>query len=313
MDRINNLMSRAVSGKVFPGGVLLASGGGAVRFFKAFGAVDIFSRKPVSIFTFFDLASLAKPLGTALAIMALIKKQGLNIDQSLRFILPGFKKTGITVRHLLAHTSGLPAWRPYYLKLIGIPEAKRKEALTRFLFDEPLVQKPGQGVLYSDPGFMILSRVVEAVSGRRLDRFLYETVYGPLGISDLFFVDVHSKSVEKDFAATEVCPWRKVVLKGVVHDDNAYAAGGIEGHAGLFGNAGNIHKLLWELLSVFSGRKKSIVFERDSLKIFFKKQKGADRALGFDMPSQTGASRYCPSPFSVFLSFRKIICSLFFL
>ena len=290
MRKIDDLMTRAISRKVFPGAVLLASVGGDIRFFKAFGVADIFSRRPVSNFTFFDLASLTKPLATTLGIMALIKKEGFDIDQDIRFILPGFKISGITSRNLLAHTSGLPAWRPYYFKLGKMPRSKRKEALVGLILDESLSQKPDKGVLYSDIGFMILSRVIEIVSGKRLDRFLHETVYAPLEIDGLFFVDVHSKPAVKNFAATEICPWRKTMLEGVVHDDNAYASGGIEGHSGLFGNAEKVHKLLWEILSVFSGRKKSVVFEKKRLQIFFERERRGGRALGFDMPSQTGAS-----------------------
>ena len=301
MKEADDLMNRAVSGNIFPGGALLASMGGDIRFFKAFGVVDIFSRKQTDIATFFDLASLTKPLVTTAGIMELVKTYGFDIDQNVHCLLPGFKKNGVTARRLLTHTSGLPPWRPYYIELSKMDWAKRKDALTQRLFDEPLVQKPGEVVLYSDLGFMILSRIIEAVSGMSLDRFFYETVCSPLGLESLFFVpeffpDGHLEPDHRDFAATEICPWRKAMLKGAVHDDNAYAAGGVEGHAGLFGDAGGIHALLWEMLSVFSGRKKSVVFQRDIVKAFFKTATDPARATGFDMPARTGAS--CGNYFS---------------
>jgi len=294
-------MNRAVSGNVFPGGVLLASMGGDIRFFKAFGVVDIFSKQQTGVGSFFDLASLTKPLVTTTGIMELVKTYGLDLDRSVCSILPGFKKDGVTVRRLLTHTSGLPPWRPYYIELMKMARADRKEGLTRCLFDEPLVEKPGEGVLYSDLGFMILSRIIEAVSGMSLDRFFYETVRAPLGIESLFFVpdffmSGHLKPAAGEFAATEICPWRKTMLRGAVHDDNAYAAGGVEGHAGLFGDARGVHELLWEMLSVFSGRKNSVVFQRDVVQTFFKTATDPARATGFDMPAQAGAS--CGNRFS---------------
>ncbi|VEN73586.1 conserved hypothetical protein [Candidatus Desulfarcum epimagneticum] len=302
METVRALMARAVSEKVFPGGVFLASRGGDIRFFESFGVSDIFSRRPVSRETVFDLASLTKPLATALGVMALIRDGKLDMDQELGSVLSGFQKRGVSIRRLLAHTSGLAAWRPYHRALMGMPAPERKEALTRFLFDEPLAARPGRGALYSDLGFMLLSRVVEAVSERRLDRFVHDAVYAPLGVRGLFFVDIHSTDPDgatfsdADFAATEFCPWRKTMLKGEVHDDNAWAAGGIEGHAGLFGDALPVHRLLGEILSVFSGKKKSAVFERRLLEVFFEKQAGAGRALGFDMPS--GETPGCGRRFS---------------
>jgi CubicO group peptidase (beta-lactamase class C family) len=158
----------------------------------------------------------------------------------------------------------------------------------------------GKRVIYSDLGFMILNWVVETVTENRLDAFVTEEIYQPLNIKHLFFIDVEvrSKFVKDHFAATEQCPWRKCLIEGVVHDDNAYAAGGIEGHAGLFGTAWDVYLLLSSLMKTYHGDAPMDmfgavfegVFDQKLVRCFFEKQKVADRALGFDMPSHLNSS-----------------------
>jgi CubicO group peptidase (beta-lactamase class C family) len=155
---------------------------------------------------------------------------------------------------------------------------------------EPIIHPVGRQTVYSDLGFMILGWMVEHLSGRRLDRFVAEEIYTPLDLENLFFIDLHSKPRKAQFAATEVCPWRNILLNGLVHDDNAYAMGGIEGHAGLFGTAMDVYCLLSVLLSDFYGRSDTRLFEKDLMKTFFKRQNVKGRALGFDTPSLTESS-----------------------
>jgi CubicO group peptidase (beta-lactamase class C family) len=248
--------------------------------------------------TIFDLASLTKPLATTLAVMKLVAQKKIRLDQSLESILLPFKnteKSKITVKHLLRHDSGLSDYRPYYKALRNLVPKNRKKALRDFLVQEPLVYPVGQRMLYSDLGFMILSWIVEQVSGKRLDRFVTDEIYRPIGLglgseSGLFFVGLDSVPGTVQFAATECCPWRNILLDGRVHDDNAYAAGGVEGHAGLFGTAGSIYTLLSTLLSVFHGGSSTGVFEKELVHTFFECRKNSDKALGFDTPSAINAS-----------------------
>ena len=156
--------------------------------------------------------------------------------------------------------------------------------------EEPLINPPGKQVLYSDIGFMILCWVIEQVSGNRLDRFVTEEIYNPLGLENLFFVDFDSKPRQVKFAATEFCSWRNILLEGVVHDDNAYVVGCIEGHAGLFGMAQDILSLLSELNAAYLGFPSTGVFDSDLIQIFFKRQEPTGRALGFDAPSPVDPS-----------------------
>jgi len=296
MKQIDQLMQKAVLDSVFPGGVLLVSKNNAVIILKAYGYANIFTGLEMTVDTIFDLASLTKPLATTPAIMKLIQQGKLELEQTLKSIIPEFNKTDkgdVSIRQLLRHNSGLPDYVPYYKALSRAPFEKRKSVLRTFLLKEPVRSPIGQAVLYSDLGFMILNWVVERVSGLRLDRFVAQQVYNPLGLdceNGLFFVDIKSGSIKKKFAATEFCPWRNRLLNGVVHDENAYAVGGIEGHAGLFGNARNVHDLLSKLVSVYHGNENAAIFTREMVQTFLKPRDRAGRALGFDTPDLKDSS-----------------------
>lgn len=292
MENVHRLMMQALDENVFPGGVLLVFKEGTVLFFEAYGYADIFSKRRMTRDTIFDLASLTKALATTLAVMKLTEQGKIEIEENLGSVLPQFRGTDkgqITIKHLLGHNSGLPDHRLYYECLREIPFDERRGRLKEFLLNEPPIFLPGEKTVYSDLGFMILGWAVEHISGKRLDRFVNETVFAPLGLRTLFFVDVN-KPRPGNFAATELCPWRKKVLEGLVHDDNCYSSGGIEGHAGLFGTAGELSVLLYELLKAFHGSFSSCVFHRNILKEFFRRGKDTDRALGFDMPSRQDSS-----------------------
>ena len=256
MRTVDNLMRQAISENIFPGAVVLVSKENSILFFEAYGHANIISKTAMTRETIFDLASLTKPLATALAVMLLVQLGKIELEQDLGSLLPGFKdsdKSDIKLKHLLYHNAGLPDYRPYYRELSDIAPNARQDALRQWLQDEPLVSPIGETILYSDLGFMILRWVVEQVCGRRLDRFVTDEIYRPLALDDLFFIPLDAGAPAVRYAATEKCPWREMLLEGQVHDENAYALGGIEGHAGLFGSARNVHLLLTDLLRTFHG------------------------------------------------------------
>jgi CubicO group peptidase (beta-lactamase class C family) len=154
------------------------------------------------------------------------------------------------------------------------------------------LQPPGQQCLYSDLGFIVLGELVETVTGMTLDRFCLERIYRPLGLRSTGFVDLtqlrthHVEAVTELIAPTEQCPWRKKILCGEVHDDNAYAMGGVAGHAGLFSSAQDVHLLLAALGQSVRGQNgflpQSVVEE------FLTKDESVEHstfALGWDTPS----------------------------
>lgn len=299
MKQVDLLMAHAVREQVFPGGVLLVSEKGRTIFHNAYGTANMHSGSPVTTRTVFDLASLTKPLATTPAVMKLMNEKKLDVSDVLGRHLPASQGTPLektSIRQLLNHTSGLPDYRPFYKDIIGLPATQRRNALKKRVLSEPLVHAPGTETVYSDLGFMILGWVVESVSGQRLHSFLERSVYGPAGFDNLFFIALHGPDGASDFsditfAATEECPWRGKMIEGAVHDDNAWAAGGVEGHAGLFGTAEAVHTLLSDLLATYHGQPGTGMFNRETLRLFLKRpDTGHARVMGFDVPESRGSS-----------------------
>jgi CubicO group peptidase (beta-lactamase class C family) len=290
---IEAMMHQAVKDRVFPGAVIRVQKGRDALYHRAFGVANSISKTSVTAGTVFDLASLTKPLATTLAVLVLVQDGRLALDQAVGTILSDLEGTGkerIEIRHLLLHTSGLPAHRSYFKRLSMFPHAHRRDRLNRFMAAEPLIYPIGEKAVYSDIGFMMLRWVIETVSGMRLDRFVEAAVYRPLGISPLFYIPEGSPRSQETFAATQRCPWRKYLVEGVVSDENAFASGGVDGQAGLFGTAEAVGDLLGELMAVHRGEPHRGVFHSEWLKRFLKRDEISGRALGFDMPTSGGAS-----------------------
>lgn len=297
---VDRLMKQGLVDAVFPGAVLLVGRGNRLLIHAAYGSANLITQRSMTTATVFDLASLTKPLATTLALMRLHQQGRLDVDQCLPAVLPAFAgsdKSGVTIAQLLSHTSGLPDYRPFYLQLAMRPAPERKAVLREWLVKEPLQSPPGERMLYSDLDFMILEWVVEAVAGRRLDRFVDEEIYAPLGLTSLFFIDLNQGPPAGPYAATEQCGWRGRLIAGEVHDENAHVLGGVAGHAGLFGTAAGIHRLLSELLRAYHHDTGSRLFDRRTVHRFFQRVPGTDKALGFDMPAIVAPScgRYFPA------------------
>ena len=291
MNIVVEAMEGGIAGSVFPGAVLLVSRGDDLLFHQGFGLADLGTGEEISTKTLFDLASLTKPLATAMAILNLVQRGKLWLDQTLGNILPGLEttdKSGITVDSLLRHCSGLPAHRPYYLDLVGYPGEERRDRLRQLIIDEPLVYKPGTTELYSDLGFVLLAWVVETISTIRLDLYVRNQIYLPLKIGSLCFRQ-SGDPLKSGVASTENCPWRGRVMRGEVHDDNAWVVGGIEGHAGLFGTALDVWILLKEILHGLSGKETRLI-DKALVGQFAMKKPGFERVAGFDTPSSKNSS-----------------------
>jgi CubicO group peptidase (beta-lactamase class C family) len=299
---IETLLSEGVRDGAYPGAVLLVAQGGNIVFFKKEGhRVLIPSSAPMYKDVIFDLASLTKPLATTLAIMKLVDEGKIHLDQPLPSLLfkalPRDKDT-ITPRLLLSHSAGFADWEPLYLALDHLSEEKRKPIVRERLLDMPLTYEPGKQCLYSDLGFMILEWIVEETTGIQLHRFLNLHFYSPLLFNRTFLSNDTSKALFKEdqFAATEACPWRKKVLLGSVHDENAFAVGGYSGHAGLFGTAEEVYALVNLLRLHFRGEREDYL-NPNTVKTFFSRQgivEGSTWALGWDTPSprESSSGRY---------------------
>ena len=302
---VESAFEEAVSQGVFPGAVVLVSKDEEIVYENAFGYRSLIPEKTaLELNTIFDLASLTKPLATTVAIMLLIGGKKIRLDDQVTRFIPTFGVFGkhlSTVRQLLNHSSGLPAWKPYYEGMVKMEKSGRinfiaSRAAKGYVLEEIHREKPltppGTQALYSDLGFMVLGEIVEALTGFNLDRFCQDRIFKPLGLRSTAFVDLTKlrtrrlQPVKQTIAPTENCPWRKRILCGEVHDDNAYAMGGVAGHAGLFSSARDIHTLMVRLNHCFHGKDNFL--PQSLVQEFLTKDqtiKDSTHALGWDTPS----------------------------
>jgi CubicO group peptidase (beta-lactamase class C family) len=236
LKAIDHIMARAIRAGGFPGGVVVVGRRGATAVEKGFGTLGWSDKtKVVAERTIYDLASLTKVVGTTTAIMMLYDQGKVTLDEPVKTYLPEFSggaKDDITLRLLLEHRAGLPAAREIWRSAFTPEDARN------MVMHTPLEYMPGTGMIYSDVGADILGFVVEKVSGQRLDVFLKERVFDPLGMEETTFRP--HWTLRDRIAPTELGPPRGYPLRGEVHDENAFALGGIAGHAGLFSTASDL-------------------------------------------------------------------------
>ena len=310
---IDSAMEKAVKDGVFPGASLLVGKGDKTLWNKVYGSAQLTPKKrSVEPSTFFDIASLTKPIATATLFMLAFEEKKYAMDDPLKKFFPAAIQKGITLRHLLNHTSGLPSWKPYFSELLELaPGWVTDEKGGRWLVDkigtEPQEQKAGEKVVYSDLGYILLGGILEQIYGQSLDVLFDERVAKPMNLRSTFFNPLlrHRQICDphpEHFAATEKCPWRQKILCGEVMDDHAYVMGGIAGHAGLFSTAGDIQKWIYELHCAQNG--KSSLISKDSFALFCAVPQKRDLtipyfALGFDTPSRDSSAGAHFSPRSI--------------
>jgi serine-type D-Ala-D-Ala carboxypeptidase len=300
---IRDKMNEAVDKTVFPGAVLLVGIRGKLILHEAFGhAAIVPERVPMTLRTRFDLASLTKPLAAATAMMLLLKDGRVELSDSVERWIPEFGNGGkskATLFHLLNHSSGLRALRPYYRNFNGKQKPPREAR--RLIFGRLVREKPvyvvGSRSLYSDLGFMLAGKIVELASGMRLDRFCRTRIFTPLGLETLGYRRVTGRNPKTGrFAATERCAWRKRILCGEVHDPNAYVMGGIEGHAGLFGTGLDVYRLTKHILDSTNGTGGFLPQKIASLFVTRSGTPQSSWAVGWDTPSHPSSSGRFLSP-----------------
>ena len=203
------------------------------KWIKTFNGLIKFNGPKVKSDTLFDLASLTKVVGTLPACFVLMKEGSLKLDKTINYYISNagwFKNPSlgnVEIHNLLTHSSGLPAWKPLFA-ISNVPTILHANVL------QTEISNQGKR-LYSDLGWIILGHLIERISNRSLDQFIYENLLKPLGMKRTFFNPI-SHNEKLNCAVTEDCGWRKKILQGIVHDENAFAFGGVAGHAGLFSN-----------------------------------------------------------------------------
>ena len=288
LETIDRVVTRGIKAGGFPGASVVVGRKGSAVWEKGFGRIDwaSSSTRVSATETIYDLASLTKVIGTTTAVMILYDEGRVQLDAPVHTYLPEFTggyKDSVTVRQLLEHRSGLPADRDLW-RIAHSPAEARQMVL-----DTPLECKPGQCYIYSDLGAMTLGFMVERVTGQGLDVFLHERVFAPLGMVNTFFKP--ADSLKSRVAPTEVSPPRGYPLQGEVHDENAYALGGVAGHAGLFSTASDLSIFAQMILE--GGEYKGVRIVSDSTVKLFTTRAAGSRALGWAMADgQWGSGRF---------------------
>ncbi len=282
---VERLISNSIKYRAFPGAVLLVWKDGRIIFEKPFGHLTYDdSSAEISTNTIFDLASLTKVIATTTAAMICVDRKLFSIDDLVAKYIPAFAQNGkenITIKNLLMHNSGLPAYKKFYA-LYSDPQ----QVLDDIYSTKP-AYPPGTKTIYSDLGMITLGKVIEKVTGKSLDVFCNNEIFKPLRMSDTYYNP--PKALRYRIAPTEFDHyWRNRLLIGEVHDETASLLKGVSGHAGLFSTAGDISRVLQMLLQkgMFEGKN---IIDSSTVKIFLTKQLNG-RALGWDMKSPEGSS-----------------------
>jgi CubicO group peptidase (beta-lactamase class C family) len=243
--------------------------------------------------SYFDVASLTKPIVTLLSLLALKKEKKISFEDTLDSLLPEIPsdKKGITVLQLVSHFSGLPAHKPYYKKLINLNVKERKREILQLIIHENLEKRPGAEFLYSDLGYILLGSIIEESSGELLENYWKMKIADPLNVTNYFkFTQDYKKENDKLFVVTGTCPWTDKTLCGVVHDDNCRVLGCMSGHAGLFSTLEGILSITTNVFFQIVEKVRHPCINRDDLKFLLNRQRTGHWAYGFDVPSQVGSS-----------------------
>lgn len=281
------ILERAVADHVFPGAAAAVTFDGKVIALKAVGRFTYSDDSaPVQTGTIYDLASVTKVIATTAMAMILYERGELDLEMPVSGVVPEFtshdsRRNEITFRHLLAHSSGLPAYEKLFLR------ATTRDELLRAAYRMPLAADPGTAVAYSDIGFIILGEALARIADTALDEFCRREVFGPLGMSNTTFNP--PSAIRADIPPTvDDQTFRHRIVQGEVNDENASVLGGVAGHAGLFATAADVSIFAHVMLE--GGRP---ILRAETVRLFAQRETeppGTSRALGWDTPSPPSQS-----------------------
>jgi len=284
---LDGVVQSAIQNHEVPGAVLLVGHEGHVIYRKAFGGFTYEQHSPLAeIDNVFDVASVSKVVATTAMAVVLYERGLLDLEMPIVSVLPEFsgsdlRRAEVTVRMLLAHSSGLPAYEKLFLRV------STKDELLRECFSIPLRSAPGTRAEYSDIGFILLGIALERIAGEPLDVFCRREVFGPLGMSQTTFNPPAAWKSRIPPTADDRT-FRKRIIQGEVQDENASVMGGVAGHAGVFSTASDLAIFAHTLL-----RGGAPIVQRQTLEVFTRRETspaGTSRALGWDTPSAPSQS-----------------------
>ncbi|MGA2812290.1 MAG: glycoside hydrolase family 3 N-terminal domain-containing protein [Candidatus Acidiferrum sp.] len=310
-----DILEKAISEKAFPGATLAIGYRGKVAI-HAFGHLSYDAKSPLTVAnTMYDIASLTKVVATTTIVAKLAEGDfpvPIDLDAKVERYLPEWTATSekglgnlfrenpeelawrhkVTVRHLLTHTSGLPAFKEYWRT-----SHSREESLAR-IFAEPLEYQPGTKEVYSDLGIILLTEIIERLTGKPLDALSNTYIFSPLDMKNTLYRP--PQKLWPAIAPTEIDNiLRHKLLQGEVHDENAYVLGGVSGHAGLFSTAPDLAAFCQMLLDggVYAHHR---ILRRATIAQFTTPQQlsNGTRTLGWAVPTEGGSSGHYFSPHS---------------
>ena len=289
--QIDSIVQDGIARQAYPGCQVMALQDGHLLFHRNYGHLTYAPGAPkVTDETVYDLASVTKMLATTLAVMKLVETEKVRLDDPLSRYLPYLKrgnKEKITIRQALSHVAGLKDFDAYW-KTARFSDTPYEDIIEQ-IAASPV--QPGGNYVYSDLGFILLGELVRYVSGQSLDVFVHQHFYEPMGLCHTHFNPIENGIDSLSIAPTESDNYyRHCIVQGSVHDPNAYAMGGVSGHAGLFSNAADVAKLLQMLLDggVYDGRR---LLKEQTIQLFNSRSYahlGCRRGLGFDKPLLSG-------------------------
>jgi beta-N-acetylhexosaminidase len=288
------VIDRAIADKAFPGATVAIGYRGKVSL-HAFGKVSYDAKaRAVDTHTMYDIASLTKVVATTTLVAKLAEGDfpvPLDLDAPIERFLPEWTsgpqqewRHRVTVRHLLTHTSGLPAFKEYWRT------SKNKQDTLNRIFAEPLEYEPGTKEIYSDLGIILMAEIIERLTGRKLDDLAKSYIFTPLAMKDTMYGP--PKKLWPDIAPTEIDNnLRHRLVHGEVHDENAFVIGGVSGHAGIFSTAPDLAAFCQMLLNggIYAHHR---ILRRATIAQFTTPQQlsGGTRTLGWAVPTEGGSS-----------------------
>lgn len=292
--RATRVLDQAIAARAFPGCAFGVLAGGATVFQDARGRFTYEDAAPdVTAETVYDIASLTKVVATTAAAMLLHQRGQLDLETPLGELLPGFlvgraqadRARQVKLRHLLAHNSGLPGYVEFFRT------AATPSALYRACLELPLEADPGVRAVYSDPGFILLGKALEGLTGESLAAWVRREIFQPLELTATGFCP--APALRAAIPPTgEDTTFRKRRIQGEVQDENASVLEGIAGHAGLFSNVPDLLRFANEVLQAAANSGKARLFSAATVEFFAEQQgpRGSSRALGWDTPSENSSS-----------------------
>ncbi len=286
LKAIDRIVEEGLERKRMPGAVVVVGHQGKIVHRKAYGFREIEPvQLPMTVDTVFDLASLTKPIATATSVMTLIEKGQIKLHEPVATYLPNFARNGkekITVYHLLTHQGGLIPDNP-----IGDYNAGPAKAWDNICALKPAAS-PGERFIYSDVGFIVLGKLIEEVTGKRVHEYSQAAIYVPLGMSETGYLP--REELRQRAATTQERDGHP--MRGEVHDPRAFLLEGVAGHAGLFSTADDL--AVYAQMMVQGGEYQGVRILKTPTAAMMTKAynvPGGLRGLGWDKKSSYSSNR----------------------